>query len=273
MKVVLFCGGQGLRLREYSENVPKPMVPIGSRPIMWHLMKYYAHYGHTDFIICLGHKADVIKSYFRNYDECVSNDFVISRGGRVKMLGRDIDDWNITFVDTGYDSNIGQRLMQVKEYIGDDEMFLANYSDNLTDVPLPTLIDHAKQQNKVASFLSVQPSSSFHLVQSDETGKVKDIVGATEAGLWINGGFFVLKREIFDHIHWGEELVIEPFRKLIGMDQLTTYRHNGFWACMDTFKEKMTLDDRWSKGNAPWLVWNEVQKKRVETLKKNGAAK
>jgi len=273
MKVVLFCGGQGLRLRDYSENTPKPMVPIGNRPIMWHLMKYYAHYGHTDFIICLGHKADVIKSYFRNYDECVSNDFVIARGGRVKMLGRDIDDWNITFVDTGYDSNIGQRLMQVKEHIGDDEMFLANYSDNLTDVPMTTLIDHAKKQNKIASFLSVQPSSSFHLVQSDETGKVKDIVGATEAGLWINGGFFVLKREIFDHIKWGEELVIEPFRKLIGMDQLTTYRHNGFWACMDTFKEKMTLDDRWSKGNAPWLVWNEAQKKRVETLKKNGTAK
>ena len=270
MKVVLFCGGQGLRLRDYSENTPKPMVPIGNRPIMWHLMKYYAHYGHTDFIICLGHKADVIKSYFRNYDECISNDFVIDRGGRLKMLSRDIDEWKITFVDTGYDSNIGQRLMQVREYIGEDEMFLANYSDNLTDVPLPTLIDHAQKQDKVASFLSVQPSSSFHLVQSDETGKVSDIVAATQAGIWINGGFFVLKKEIFNYMNWGDELVIEPFQRLIKENQLTTYRHNGFWACMDTFKEKQVLEDKWSKGNAPWLVWDHVVKSRMEGLKKNG---
>lgn len=261
MKVVLFCGGQGLRLRDYSENTPKPMVPIGNRPIMWHLMKYYAHYGHTDFIVCLGHKADVIKSYFRNYDECVSNDFVLARGGRVKLLNSDIDEWSITFVDTGYDSNIGQRLMQVKEYLGGDELFLANYSDNLTDVPLPTLIDHAKKQDKVASFLSVQPSSSFHLVKSGEDGSVSDISPAADADIWLNGGFFVLKNEIFDHLQWGDELVVEPFQRLIKLNQLTTYRHRGFWACMDTFKEKQVLEDRWSKGNAPWQVWSEARRK------------
>ncbi len=269
MKVVLFCGGQGLRLRDFSESTPKPMVLIGNRPILWHLMKYYAHFGHTDFIICLGYKADVIKSYFRNYDECVSNDFVISRGGQVKMLGRDIDDWNITFVDTGYDSNIGERLVQVKEHIGDDEMFLANYSDNLSDVPMTTLIDHAIKQNKIASFLSVQPSNCFfHLVQSDGNGKVSNIMAAAQAGIWINGGFFVFKREVFDHIHWGEDLVIEPFNKLIALEQLTTYRHHGFWAAMDTFKEKQFLEDHWSVGNAPWVVWNKTRNKRVEVLKK-----
>ena len=141
MKVVLFCGGQGLRLRDYSENVPKPMVPIGYRPIIWHLMKYYAHYGHTDFILCLGHKANVIKDYFIHYDECVTNDFVLRGGKRdLQLLSSDIDSWSITFVDTGIKSNIGQRLCAVREHLAGEEIFLANYSDNLTDAPLPAMI-------------------------------------------------------------------------------------------------------------------------------------
>src|SRR5215471_8658844 len=140
VKVVLFCGGLGMR--EYSEVLPKPMVPIGYRPILWHVMKYYAHYGHKDFILCLGYKADVIKQYFRNYDECVSNDFVLSSGGKnVELLGSDIDDWNITFVDTGLTSNIGQRLKAVRRQLEGEEMFLANYTDGLSDVPLPNVID------------------------------------------------------------------------------------------------------------------------------------
>src|SRR5262249_46660265 len=143
MKVVLFCGGLGMRLREHSESIPKPMVPIGYRPILWHVMKYYAHYGHKDFILCLGYKADAIKHYFVNYDEAVSNDFVLSNGGRkLHLLNSDIHDWKITFVDTGLQSNIGQRLKQVERYIGEVEVFLANYSDGLTDLPLPKMIEH-----------------------------------------------------------------------------------------------------------------------------------
>src|SRR5258706_2998920 len=138
MKVVLFCGGFGMRMREYSEAVPKPMVPIGYRPILWHVMKYYAHYGHRDFVLCLGFKADVIKNYFLRYDECLSNDFVLTQGGKdVELLGRDIHDWRITFVDTGLTSNVGHRLKLVEKHLQDDPIFLANYTDGLSDVPLP----------------------------------------------------------------------------------------------------------------------------------------
>lgn len=261
MKVVLFCGGQGLRLRDYSENVPKPMVPIGYRPIIWHLMKYYAHFGHKDFILCLGHKADAIKRYFLDYEETMSNDFVLRKGGRdVELLRTDIDSWSITFVDTGIEANIGQRLVAVKDHLAGEETFLANYSDNLTDVPLPTLIDHARQQDKVASFLSVCPSHSFHLVRADADSNVSRILPVKDCDIWINGGFFVLKQAIFNHIRPGEELVIEPFQRLIEQKQLTTYKHKGFWACMDTFKEKMVLDDTWTKGSAPWEVWKPKQR-------------
>ena len=158
MKVVLFCGGLGMRIREYSDEVPKPMVPIGYRPILWHVMKYYAHFGHKEFILCLGYKADVIKKYFLNYDECLSNDFTLSGAGNIALANSDIHDWKISFVDTGMSTNIGGRLRAVREYIGDDEYFLANYSDNLTDVPLPEMIENFEGKNRVASFLCVRPS-------------------------------------------------------------------------------------------------------------------
>lgn len=141
MKVVLFCGGQGMRLREFSEKIPKPMVPIGYRPIIWYIMKYYAHFGHKDFILCLGHQADSIKNYFVNYSEYVSNDFIYSKGGtHVNLLNKDIDDWTITFVDTGVNANIGQRLKAVERYLDGEKKFLANYSDGLTNLPLPDMI-------------------------------------------------------------------------------------------------------------------------------------
>jgi len=264
MKVVLFCGGQGLRLRDFDQNTPKPMVPVGYRPIMWHLMKYYAHYGHKEFILCLGYRADAIKSYFLHYDECVSNDFVLASGGRdVKMLGTDIDDWKITFVDTGIEANIGQRLMAVKDHIGSDETFLANYADGLTDVPVPTLIDHHKKSGKIASFLGVHPSATFHTVKLDDEGEIEKLQSPSEANLWVNGGFFVFKREIFDYMQPGEELVLKPFERLAKARELTCYRHDGFWACMDTFKEKMVLDDLIARGNAPWTVWKPKQQAKI----------
>ena len=256
MKVVLFCGGQGLRLREFSENVPKPMVPIGYRPVMWHLMKYYAHYGHKDFILCLGHKADYIKKYFLQYEESLSNDFVLKNGGKqLEMLSTDIDSWSITFVDTGVEANIGQRLLAVREHLRGEETFLANYSDNLTDAPLPDMVDHLHRRGAVASFLSVLPSQTFHIVKADEGGAVRQILPVKDSGIWLNGGFFVLKQEIFDHVRDGEELVLDPFERLIRKNLLTTYKYPGFWACMDTFKEKQVLEDVWLKGKAPWEVW------------------
>ena len=174
MKVVLFCGGLGMRLREFSENIPKPMVNVGYRPILWNVMKYYAHYGHKDFILCLGHKADVIKNYFLGYNEYLSNDFTLSNGGKdLQLSNSDIHDWRITFADTGLTSNIGQRLKAVEKYLNGEEVFLANYSDGLTDFHLPTLIDYFLRQNKIACFLSIRPNQSFHIVSMKEDGVVK----------------------------------------------------------------------------------------------------
>jgi glucose-1-phosphate cytidylyltransferase len=257
MKVVLFCGGFGLRMREYSEAVPKPMVPIGYRPILWHVMKYYAHFGHKDFILCLGYKADVIKNYFRNYDECVSNDFVLSRGGKnVELLSSDIDDWRITFVDTGLNSNIGQRLKAVEKHLQSEEVFLANYSDGLSDVNLTALIESFLRSNKLACFVSVKPRASFHMIAVDNDGIVKGIERITKSGARINGGFFLFRREVFQYIKEGEELVEEPFARLIAEGQLVSHPHDNFWACMDTFKDRQELEDLYGRGNAPWAVWN-----------------
>lgn len=256
MKVVLFCGGFGTRLREHSETVPKPMVEIGYRPIIWHLMRYYAHFGHKDFILCLGYKGDYIKNYFLNYNECLSNNFTLSKGGKsITLHNSDIEDWTISFVDTGLNSNIGQRLVAVRPYLEGEEVFLANYADGLSDLNLDLYLDHFYRQDKVASFLAVHPSHSFHVVSLNGDGLVDTIQSASSSNLWINGGFFALKQTIFDYIQDGEELVFEPFQRLIQRNELIAYRHKSFWACMDTLKEKMLLDEMYAKGNTPWTLW------------------
>jgi glucose-1-phosphate cytidylyltransferase len=258
MKVVLFCGGLGMRIREAGENVPKPMVHVGSRPILWHIMKYYAHFGHKDFILCLGYRADIVKNYFVNYNECVSNDFVLSGGGKeLELFNSDIHDWRITFADTGVNSNIGQRLRAVEKYVGGEELFLANYSDGLTDLPLPQQLEHFHQQDKVASFLCVRPNLSYHMVSLEEgnDGKVSGIHAMNNGTVRINGGFFIFKRKIFDYMREKEELVGEPFQRLIAEKQLIGYRYDGFWESMDTFKDKQHLESLYAGGVAPWEVW------------------
>jgi len=263
MRVVLFCGGQGMRLRDYSESIPKPMVNIGYRPILWHLMKYYAHYGHKDFILCLGHQAEVVKNYFRNYDECVSNDFVLSGGGKkLELFNRDIDDWQITFADTGINSNLGERLRAVKKYLEGEEEFLVNYSDGLTDLPLPQQLEHFHQHGKIASFLCVRPNLSYHLVslQGGDDCLVSAIQAINNGTVRINGGFFIFKKKIFDYIGEKEELISEPFQRLVQERQLIGYLYDGFWASMDTFKDKQQLDRLWGSGAAPWEVWRTNHK-------------
>jgi glucose-1-phosphate cytidylyltransferase len=256
MKVVLFCGGLGMRVREAGESTPKPIVHVGDRPILWHVMKYYAHFGHKDFILCLGYRAEVIKNYFVNYSEFVSNDFVLFNGGRnVKVFNRDIEDWTITFVDTGATANIGQRLQAVEKYLDGETEFLANYSDNLTDFNLSELIDAFHRDNKTAAFLCVRPSTSCHFVSLGGGGLVEEIRTSSESDMWINGGYFVFKRSIFDYIKAGEELVHEPFHRLIADKQLMGYTYGGFWKSMDTFKEKQELDELYGKGIAPWQLW------------------
>jgi glucose-1-phosphate cytidylyltransferase len=267
MKVVLFCSGLGLRLRDYADNIPKPMVPIGYRPILWHVMKYFAHFGHKDFILCLGYRGDLIKQYFLNYDECLSNDFVLSQGGKnLELANSDIHDWKITFADTGALSNIGERLLAVKRYVADEEIFLANYSDGLTNLDLARYLAYARELDKTATFLSVKPSQSYHVAQSDAGGIVTSIKEFGQSGIRINGGFFVLKRDIFRYMRPGEELVIEPFRRLIEERQLAAYEYDGFFAAMDTFKDKQQLDDLYASGRPPWEVWKKTSR-RVKKAK------
>jgi glucose-1-phosphate cytidylyltransferase len=259
MKVVLFCGGLGTRLREYSETLPKPMIEIGYRPLMWHLMRYYAHFGHKDFILCLGYRGDVIKRYFLEYSECLSNDFVYERGGKdIHLYNLDIQDWKITFVDTGMNANIGERLMAVREYLNEEEEFMANYADGLTDLDLNVYLDHFHQKKKTAGFLCVRPSQSFHLVNFDKNGDVDGLLPVAKSGVWINGGFFVFKKDIFNYMKEGEELVQEPFDRMIADRQVIGYRNPSFWACVDTMKEKKMFDDMYATGNTPWMVWNHM---------------
>jgi glucose-1-phosphate cytidylyltransferase len=258
MKVVLFCGGLGTRLREHSDTIPKPLVNIGYRPIIWHLMRYFAHFGHKDFILCLGYRGDLIKEYFVNYAEWISNDFILSNGGRtVEPITSDIQDWRITFVETGLHSNIGERLLAVREHLKGEEYFLANYSDALSDLPLQEYLTACERQNVIASFVTVRTWQSFHAVYARDDGIVSHMGPIRESEFWLNGGFFRFRHDIFDYINPGEELVEEPFRRLVDKEQLYSYKHHGFWAAMDTLKDKIMFDRMNGKGATPWQVWDK----------------
>jgi glucose-1-phosphate cytidylyltransferase len=257
VKVVIFCGGQGLRMREASETAPKPMVPIGGRPVLWHVMKYYAHFGFTDFVLCLGYRAEAIKQFFLTYNEALANDFVFSDGGaQVHLLKTDIHNWSITFVDTGLRSSIGERLRAVRHLLRHDEMFLANYGDTLTDADLPAMITRARERGVTASFLAVRPNYSFHIVSMNDDGIVDGIRDVTRSDVWINGGYFVVRSELLDELGPGEDLVEEPFRRLLARDQLLAQRHEGFWAPMDTLKDQQWLERLHEDGRAPWQLWD-----------------
>jgi glucose-1-phosphate cytidylyltransferase len=265
VKVVIFCGGQGLRMREASEAAPKPMIPIGSRPVLWHVMKYYAHFGFTDFVLCLGYRAEVIKDFFLTYNEALANDFVLSNGGaKVHLLKTDIHDWNITFVDTGLQASIGERLRAVRHLLTDDEIFLANYGDTLTDADLPAMIARAREEDAMASFLAVRPNYSFHVVSMRSDGRVRAMRDVVGSDIWINGGYFVLRREVLDELRPGEDLVGEPMQRLLREDRVVGQRHEGFWAPMDTLKDQQWLESLHEDGSAPWQVWDPDRVARRE---------
>jgi glucose-1-phosphate cytidylyltransferase len=259
MKVVLFCGGFGLRMREASDQVPKALIPVGQEPIILHIMKYFAHYGHREFILCLGYQGNVIKSFFQDGDNEVVDKLVMGRGDWAPdELRREARDWQITFVETGLEANIGGRLRAVQQYIGRDELFLANYSDTLTDAPLPAMIAGVREQEALASFLAVRPTYTFHVAMFEKGHRVRDIQSVNEADIWINGGYFVLRREIFDYMRPGEELVEEPFRRVLAQNRLLGYKHRGFWAPMDTLKDRQNLNALFETGERPWAVWERM---------------
>jgi glucose-1-phosphate cytidylyltransferase len=257
VKVVLFCGGYGMRMRNgAADDVPKPMAMVGPRPLIWHVMRYYAHFGHTEFILCLGYGAAHIKNFFLNYQETISNDFVL-RNGQAELLSTDIADWTITFVQTGIESPIGERLRRVRDYLDGDEMFLANYADVLSDVPLPDMIERFSHSDSGASMMVVPPQSSFHCVEMDEGGKVGSITAVSEMPLWENGGYFVLRQEVFDHIPENGDLVADGCGELAKRGRLLAYPYRGFWKPTDTVKERAALDNAYTHGDRPWALWEQ----------------
>jgi glucose-1-phosphate cytidylyltransferase len=220
---------------DFSEGLPKPMVPVGGRPLLWHIMKYYAHYGHRDFVLCLGYRAGVIEDYFRRRE--------------FREAG-----WNISFVDTGLDSSIGQRFAAVRDYVVDDEVFLTTYGDTVTDAPLPLLIAARAANGKVASLLSVQPNYTFNAVASDERGLVTSFHDIAQTGIRVNGGYFVFHRDVFEYLREGDDLP-DTLRRVIEDEQLFAFRYDGFWAPMDTLKDKERLEGLVQSGGSVWQVW------------------
>lgn len=258
MKVVLFCGGLGTRIREYSESIPKPMIPVGHHPILWHVMQYYSDYGHRDFVLCLGYKANIIKEFFLNYNPQLFSDCIVSdHGTNVEYLGDLPEDWRISLIDTGVWRNIGERLWAVREHVKGEDMFLANYSDGLCDVDLQDMIDTFKRSGKIGCFLTIRPPLTFHIVDMDQSGRVRDFISSDRSEIWINGGYFIFRQEIFDYIRMGEELVLEPFKRLIAEDKLMAYKYEGFWRAMDTLRDRQLLEDLVEKGDMPWIVNRE----------------
>jgi glucose-1-phosphate cytidylyltransferase len=258
MKVVLFCGGLGMRMREGPASAPKPMNMIGDRPLLWHVMRYYAYFGHTEFILCLGYGAAAVKDYFVHYDETQSNDFTLVGGGRnIEMHRTDITDWNISFIDTGLNSTIGERLMRVRALVEDEEMFLANYADTLTDAPLDQLVDRFERSPEAAvSMLAVPPVSTHHVVEIADNGEVTGVRAITDLMQYENGGYFVMRPSIFDVLRDGEDMVPNAFDRLVPQRRLLAHRYGGFWRAADTFKDRAELEDMFHRGQCPWMLWD-----------------
>jgi glucose-1-phosphate cytidylyltransferase len=257
MKVVLFCGGRGMRLRDAVGATPKPLVPLGGRPILWHVMKYYAHYGHRDFILCLGYGAEAVRRYFRSFGYPGGDNGARPGTGRRcrDRSGREGDAWRLTFVDTGLDTPVGERLRRVRPLVESEDVFLANYCDGLSDLPLPEYVARATRTGAVASFVCVRPSQTFHVVDVDTDGFVRRIAPVEHSGLRVNGGFFVFRREIFGALTRGDDLVPDVVRRLAAMRRLYAWRYDGFWMVMDTFKDWKQLQQMCVQGFAPWMVW------------------
>jgi len=229
------------------------MIPIGHHPILWHVMQYYSQYGHYEFILCLGHKANIVKNYFLNYKIAESSDCIISDyGSKVEVIGERPPEWRVTLVDTGIWRNIGARLFAVKHFVENEEIFLANYSDGLTNAPLTEMIDQFKASGKIGCFIAIHPPISFHLAEFGEGGVVQRIRSSQQSDIWINGGYFIFRKEIFDYIQDGEELVHEPFNRLIKTGNLMAYRYEGFWRAMDTLRDRQVLEEMVERGETPW---------------------
>lgn len=257
MRVVLFCGGMGTRIREYNESVPKPMVPVAGQPILWRLMSYYSYFGHDDFVLCLGYKANVIKEFFLERRHQAFNDMVLSNN-EVKTLGPSPNEWRVALLDTGVWRNIGGRLWAVRDHVRDERMFMANYSDAVCDVDLNQMVELFKASGKIACFLAVRAPTTYHFADIAADGRVRGFRTANQQDMWINGGFFIMRPEIFDYMNEGEDLIDAPFSRLIADDQLLAVKHHGFFRPMDTLRDRQVLEDMAEQGHMPWRPWDDL---------------
>ncbi len=257
MKTVILCGGQGTRLREETEYRPKPLVEIGGRPILWHIMKLYAHYGFQDFVLCLGYRGNMIKEYFLNY-EAMNNDFTICLGlkSQLDFNGAHREqNFRVTLTDTGQETMTGGRIRRIAKYV-DEDTFLVTYGDGLADVDVGRLIAFHKSHGKAATVTTVRPSSRFGLLEASSSGKVLAFKEKPQLDGWASAGFMVFNRKLFDYID-GDACILEraPLERLTAEGQLMAYRHEGFFFAMDTYREYLYLNELWQSGQAPWRVW------------------
>ena len=254
MTVVLFCGGLGIRLRGHASGVPKPLAPIGREPILTHLMRWYAHHGHRDFVLCLGHGGQRIVRHFLRELEPVAVESLAGGVTRIRVRPDPLGEWTVTLVPTGLRARIGERLRAVRGYL-DGATFLANYADGLADLDLPDFLERFRASGALGGLITVRPTSSHHLISVDRQGMVDDVRLASESGLRVNGGFFVFRPEIFDWLAPGEDLIDGLFPRLVAERRLFGYPHDGFWACMDTPKDWLALQEMDAAERTPWKVW------------------
>jgi glucose-1-phosphate cytidylyltransferase len=259
VKVVILCGGKGTRLREETEFRPKPMVEIGGRPILWHIMKIYSHHGFRDFVLCLGYRSNLIKEYFLNY-EAMNSDFTVCLGNQRPLICHNLHDerdCSVTLADTGLETMTGGRLKRVSKYVDDDE-FLLTYGDGVADVDLTALLEFHRSHGRIATVTAVRPTSRFGIMDVLESGEVRRFSEKPLMQGWINAGFFVFNRKILDYIS-GDECVLEqdPLQRLASEGQLMSYQHAGFFFAMDTYREYQHLNELWDRREAPWRVWSK----------------
>lgn len=256
MKVVLLAGGLGTRLSEETALRPKPMVDIGDKPILWHIMKLYSHYGFNDFVICLGYKGYIIKEYFANYFLHQSDVTIDLSTNSIQTHQSAAEPWKITLVDTGKESMTGGRIKRIQKYIG-NEPFLLTYGDGVGNVNIHALVEHHQKHQKMVTVTAVQPSGRFGALNLNDNDNVDSFLEKPKGdGAWINGGFFVCQPEVFNYIH--NDLTIwekEPMEKIAAEQQMNAFKHNGYWKPMDTLRDKQELEKEWHTGNAPWKVW------------------
>ena len=260
MKVAILCGGYGTRIRDVADNIPKPMIPVGRFPILWHIMKYYASYGHKDFVLCLGYKSQAIKDFFLNYEAHIK-DFTIDLGGKAAVqfhTDHSESDWRVTLAETGLNALTGARIRRAQKYLGDDDSFMLTYGDGVGDIDLDRLLAFHNSHGKALTVTGVRPPGRFGELLSDANGKVTEFNEKPQAaGGRISGGFFVCRKNLFDYLDDREDLMFEkePMARLVKDGQLMVFEHDGFWQPMDTHREYQLLNDLFASGKAPWVKW------------------